>query len=137
MESNRSSSSINSYTFSSIASNTSINLIGIIYTLISISFNFDSILDIIDCYHSQRCQLTQPNLSEKSWKIYTTVKHFSRLPILTFVTILTCDSTYLFCSIRMHCILSRKSSGSNSSVKPFCKSITLIGSIFMVNTIFP
>ena len=44
MESNRSSSSINSYTFSSI-------------------------VDIIDCYHSQRCQLTQPNLSEKSGKI--------------------------------------------------------------------
>ena len=50
MESNRSSSSINSYTFSSIGSITSINLIETIYLIISISFHFDSILDIIDCW---------------------------------------------------------------------------------------
>ena len=86
-----------------------------IYSIISISFNFDSILDIIDCYQSQCCQL---NLSEKSGKIYTTGKH-------------------LFCSIPMHCILSRKFSGSNSSVKSICNPITLIVSIYMVNTIFP
>ena len=115
MKSNRSSSSINSYTFSSIGSITSINLIETIYSTISISFNFDSILDIIDCYQSQCCQL---DLSDKSGKIYTTGKH-------------------LFCSIPMHCILSRKFSGSNSSVKSICNPITLIVSIYMVNTIFP
>ena len=72
MESNRSSSSINSYTFSSIGSITSINLIETIYSIISISFNIDSILDIIDCYQSQCCQL---NISAKSGKNYTTGKH--------------------------------------------------------------
>ena len=96
MESNKSSSSINL-----------INLIEIIYSTISISFNFDSILDIIDCYQSQCCQL---DLSDKSGKIYTTGKH-------------------LFCSIPMHCILSRIFSGSNSSVKSICNSITIMGSI--------
>ena len=53
----------------------------------------------------------------KHWqKKDTACKHFSRLPVLTFATILTCDSTYLFCSIPMHCNLSRWPSGSNSSV---------------------
>ena len=74
------SSSINSYTFSSIGSITSNNLIETIYSIISISFNFDSILDIIDCYQSQCCQL---NLSEKSGKIYTTLKHlFCSIPCI-------------------------------------------------------
>ena len=41
-----------------------------------------------------------------------------------------------FFSIPMHCITS-KSSGSNSSLKSISKSFTLIGSIYMVNTIFP
>ena len=86
-------------------------------------------------FHWSRCY--QLNLSERSGKIYTTGKHFSGLPIMTVATILTCDSTYLVCSIRMHCILSWKSSGSNSSVKSICNSITLIGSICMVHTIFP
>ena len=94
---------------------TTINLIETIYSIISISFNFDSILDIIDCYQSLCCQL---DLSDKSGKIYTTGKH-------------------LFCSIPMHCILSRKFSGSNSSVKSICNPITLIVSIYMVNTIGP
>ena len=134
MESNRSSRSVKSYTISSICSINSITLIETIYLIISISFNFDSILDIIDCYQSQCCQL---NLSAKSGKNYTTGKHFSGLPIMTVATILTCDSTYLFCSIQMHCILSWKSFGSNSSVKSICNSITLIGSIYMVNSIFP
>ena len=47
----------------------------------SISFNFDSILGITDCYHSYRCRLTQQNFSEKSGKIYTTGKHFGWSPI--------------------------------------------------------
>ena len=67
-------------------------------------------------FHWPRC--CQLKLSEKSGKIYTTGKH-------------------LFCSIPMHCILSRKFSGSNSSVKSICNPITLIVSIYMVNTIFP
>ena len=98
-------------------------------TVRSISFNFDSILDITDCYHSYRCGFTQ----QKSWKIYTTGKHFSQLVVMTVATILTCDSTYLFFfhSVALY------PSGSNSSVKSICNSISLIRSIYMVNTIFP
>ena len=126
MKSNRSSSSINSYTFSSIGSITSINLIETIYLIISISFNFDSILDIIDCYHSQHCQLTQPNLSEKSGKIYTTGKHFSRLLVVTVATILNCDSTYLF-FFPFQCIVSHQNllvqtAPLNLSVNPLLSS---------------
>ena len=106
-QTNRSCSSINSYTFSSIGSITSINLIETIYLIISISLILiPSLISLIA--ESQRCQL---NLYEKSGKIYTTGKHFSGLPIMTVATILTRDSTYLFCSIQMHCILSWKSSG--------------------------
>ena len=63
----------------------------------------------------------------------------------TFFTTAGCDSCnnyqlwfhlFVFFSIPMHCITS-KSSGSNSSLKSIGKSFTLIGSIYMVNTIFP
>ena len=88
-------------------------------TVRSISFNFDSILDITDCYHSYRCRLTQQNFSEKSGKIYTTGKHFSQLVVMTVATILTCDSTYLFFSILLHCILLVQTALLNLSVIPF------------------
>ena len=87
-------------------------------TVRSISFNFDSILDITDCYHSYRCRLTQQNFSEKSGKIYTTGKHFSQLVVMTVATILTCDSTYFF-SILLHCDLLIQKARLNLSVIPF------------------
>ena len=54
---------------------TSINLIETIYSIISISFNFDSILDIIDCSQSQCCQL---NLSKNQ-------ENFAQLANICFV----------------------------------------------------